>query len=362
MAGLSTACNSNFACLHGACVTDNATGSLACSCQAGWEDDNTLFHQANCGLPNDVLFYSFIAAAVTSAVLALLFGYHARTAKGAIKSLVRVVLVSIATYPLCALSMYLERGVFEASSILLALNVAAVTDIAHQTMVLNLRPILAVHHQLEHSQVIKQINMLMRILEVSLTSMGVVLAITCRNSRVYNQVLVAFLLQIVVIAVIAASYQYRFGKKLIGIIDMTTLSASASAERGGDLSQGQKSILRARDKLAKALKGHIANIIITVIVMGVVIGCFFGFNQQLPFVWCLWPVLTLNQIARYVIVFILMRNDVARVESSSANDSSPAGAKDAVLAHASKGREVDHVIIDFEDEKANSASKGKLAG
>ena len=139
-------CLDAYSCVRGICVEVNLSGTTSriCQCDVGWENDNSLFHLDNCGIPHYTLLAFFIVYGILIGIPLLGFFVRAtQRAKGGLRRTGILLCIACINFSLFTFSLFLENGMFEVTSILLGINNATMVYVGENVLMLALRPVIA---------------------------------------------------------------------------------------------------------------------------------------------------------------------------------------------------------------------------
>ena len=318
-----SSCQNGFSCIQGTCQQQiryevdqgiNITESI-CICNQGWENDNSLFHQSNCALPNNALLGFLILALITILPTFGLFARATLQAKGTARTLGVSVMVSMFILLVSSISMYLENGMFEVTSFFMCINNVSVNVLSSQLTILNLRTILMVHYRGNVREICQKFKSLMYLFQISFVIMGVVMAINARSSK-FNYFVVALLCMMMATIIICSAYQYRFSSTLMGILDRIIGDKNDSNEIGSEQRRVQREIFEAKNKLMKMRTGTIIFAISALLNLGAIVGVFIGLQMQLPFAWCLLLLVSVSQQIKFYVCLVMIQRIKTRTGES----------------------------------------------
>ena len=110
------------------------------ACADGWEDDNALFHQADCNLPSVVYLVNLVYCVVVAVALVAVYASRLPALKGDLRNVfvtaIWVLLSSIAL----AVGLFAQRGMMEVATISVVGNIIISSHLAKLILVMALKP------------------------------------------------------------------------------------------------------------------------------------------------------------------------------------------------------------------------------
>jgi hypothetical protein len=321
-------CNVNrFACVRGTCELQNSSvepivENFVCLCDIGWVGDQTFFHlNGNCGIPEEFLLGLFITFGIVVGLPVLAYSIY--LTKHATKNLKRMGIglsVTILLTCLSALVLYLEDGMFEVMSIFLCVNSAALNFVDMSIFKMTTSPVLAVTRSKVEQWRANQICRVFVITRCYFLIYGCVLSAYSRTPT-FNFLIVAYLSGNVAIILLTSLLQLWYVNRLMGMI-----AESMNANGRIKTDSNDKNLLVLIDHLRKLRNSLIAFAIHgPAFGMGIV-ALFFCFEQQLPYVWTLWPTTCIVQFYRYFSCLLLMKRSggtTAKAQASISTQQPP---------------------------------------
>jgi hypothetical protein len=313
----------NFACIHGMVNTS----SNVCECEFGWVDDNTLFHLNNCSLPSDALLALFICFGLLLALPCLIIMLVLTSkSKGDMKKIGIFACLSILAYSLCIMSLYLEGGMFESSIIFFGLVTISLSLISQSIVKATMMPIIALHNSAIQKSEIRHAQLVMWLIRILLMILCIVIAGICR-SKYYNYFVLALILSLAIAACLSAFVQMRhIGRLISALQEVMSTTGSEQSQRYREIDLVLKQLIKAR----KGMKVYACQVTINQLL---IVSLFFGFQQQFPYCWSIWPLLMSSHLPKYYICASLLRKHTSpsRDISVASSDKKQNNQKDLII-------------------------------
>jgi len=110
------------------------------ACADGWEDDNALFHQADCNLPSVVYVVNLVYCVIVAVLLIAVYASRLAALKGDMRSVfVAAIWVLVSSITL-AVGLWAQRGMMEVATISVVANIIISSHLAKLILVMALRP------------------------------------------------------------------------------------------------------------------------------------------------------------------------------------------------------------------------------
>lgn len=315
-------CTQPYSCIEGICIINATTGSSFCDCIPGWENDNSFFHLPNCSIPNYGLLAIFLVKVVLLIPIIVAFIRAIKISKRRkAKWLAFMACVSATISISHGLALYLENGMFEATSLLYGLDLSGINYLGENITLINLAPIMVLSRKSieSASRKVKMLTWLCRSLFIL---SGILLASFCRTTS-YNAFAIANLGIIIFVGISSNTLQFLYCQRLIQMIDDVTKAALiqgnvSSNEQDKDVVpkssgsalglQKQDEIKHIRSRLVKSRNGTVAHILPLGSVLILIISIFFGLGNQFPFAWCLISMFIFSHSSKYYSLYVLVHS------------------------------------------------------
>jgi hypothetical protein len=297
-----------------------------------WENDNSFFHLPNCSIPKFALLGIFVAKAL---LLIPIFTAFAREIKRAKRKKVKwlgfMACVSAIVSLAQGLALFLENGMFEASSFLFGLDLSAVNYLGENITLINLAPIMMLKRKSIEAST-RKVRMLMWVFRSLFVLSGILLSAFCRTPF-HNAFAIVNLCTILLVGTSSNALQFLYCQKLIQSIDDVNITAqaqvtSSSNEQERDAIakssasaiglQKQDEMKQIRNRLVKSRTGTVVHILPLGSMMILIISIFFGMGNQFPFAWCLIPFFLSSHLSKYYSLYVLIRSE--KIPGSTSNN------------------------------------------
>ncbi len=292
------------------CIGGECSSNQTCICINGWEDDNTFFHLNNCSLPAVALLVILLLHWLSTLpmILSFIYLYRRFSANSMTKKMVRNILFCLIINIFLSLSLYLENGVFEATSIFIGGNLAGINYIGQVVGIVNLLPILKVNHH-NVNKAVWNFTLFMNCLRICFVLMGVICAIFSRQQEIFNITVIVLMLIIFVNGTLSNLVQIRFINALLRLLNPVA-SVITPTEK-------EEMMILLSKRVSKTRKMLFLFVFFQAILLVIIVGVYFGFNQQFPFAWCLYIGFILLQIVKIHSCLVLFQKEKQNKSSSN---------------------------------------------